>query len=209
VSGEAGQFAGKAERWSETAYASPDAYLAHRAELVATLGVPLAPRDEVLDLACGDGGLGLHLLARGLAYRGVDAEPAMIHAASKLLGDAAPVEQGELDTYEPPAPVAATTVFRAIYYARDRQAFFARARSFTTTKLVFDLNPRQYRVADVVAGLEAAGFARVVLRPFLVPQTRRLPGAAVRLAIAAEGTPLARLALRRRFTYLVAALVEG
>ena len=223
---KAGQFAGKAERWSQTAYASPDAYLAHRAELVATLGTGLAPDDEVLDLACGDGGLGPHLLARGLRYRGVDAEPAMAEAAAQLLASArdsdnacvestkalsaverAVVEQGELDTYEPPAPVAATTVFRAIYYARDRPAFFARARSFTEKKLVFDLNPRQYRVAEIVSELEAAGFRRVVMRPFLVPQTRRLPGAAVRLAIELERTPLARLALRRRFTYLVAALI--
>ena len=204
---KAGQFAGKAERWSETAYASPDAYLAHRAELVATLGTVLAPGDEVLDLACGDGGLGPHLLARGLRYRGVDSEPAMVEAASKLLGEVAAVEQGELDTYEPSAPVAATTVFRAIYYARDRPAFFARARSFTEKKVVFDLNPRQYRVAEIASELEAAGFRRFVVRPFLVPQTRRLPGATVRLAIAAETTPLARLALRRRFTYLVAAIV--
>jgi trans-aconitate methyltransferase len=208
VSDKADQFAGKAERWSETAYASPDAYLAHRAKLVATLGVALAPGDEVLDLACGDGGLGPYLLARGLRYRGVDAEPAMVEAASRLLGEAALVERGELDTYEPPAQAAATTVFRAIYYARDRPAFFARARTFTEKKLVFDLNPRQYPVAQIVSELEAAGFARVVRRPFLVPQTRRLPNAAVRLAIAAESTPLARLALRRRFTYLVAALVD-
>jgi trans-aconitate methyltransferase len=207
VTDKAGQFAGKAERWSETAYASPDAYLAHRAELVATLGAELAPGDEVLDLACGDGGLGPHLLVRGLRYRGVDSEPAMVEAASKLLGEVAAVEQGELDTFEPSAPVAATTVFRAIYYARDRPAFFARARSFTEKKLVFDLNPRQYRVAEIASELDAAGFRRVVLRPFLVPQTRRLPGAAVRLAIAAETTPLAQLALRRRFTYLVAATV--
>jgi len=207
VSDKTGQFAGKADRWSETAYASPDAYLAHRAELVATLGVMLAPGDEVLDLACGDGGLGPHLLGRGLRYRGVDAEPAMVEAASTLLGEAAPVEQGDLDTYEPPAPAAATTVFRAIYYARDRTAFFARARSFTEKKLVFDLNPRQYPVETIVAELEAAGFARVVLRPFLVPQTQRLPGAAIRLAIELERTPIARLALRRRFTYLVAAVV--
>jgi SAM-dependent methyltransferase len=207
VTDKAGQFAGKAERWSETAYASPDAYLAHRAELVATLGRVLAPGDEVLDLACGDGGLGPHLLARALRYRGVDAEPAMVEAASKLLGEVAAVEQGELDTFEPSAPVAATTVFRAIYYARDRPAFFARARSFTEKKLVFDLNPRQYRVAEIASELEAAGFRRFVVRPFLVPQTRRLPGAAVRLAIAAETTPLAQLALRRRFTYLVAALI--
>lgn len=207
MSDKTGQFAGKADRWSETAYASPDAYLAHRAELVATLGVMLAPGDEVLDLACGDGGLGPHLLGRGLRYRGVDAEPAMVEAASTLLGEAAPVEQGDLDTYEPPAPAAATTVFRAIYYARDRMAFFARARSFTEKKLVFDLNPRQYPVETIVAELEAAGFARVVLRPFLVAQTQRLPGAAIRLAIELERTPIARLALRRRFTYLVAAVV--
>jgi len=221
VSDEAGQYAGKAAGWSDEQYASPDAYLSHRAALVASLGVALEAGDEVLDLACGDGGLGPHLLARGLRYRGVDAEPAMVEAASKLLGDnacgdspqalsnTAVVERGELDTYEPPSPVAATTVFRAIYYARDRAAFFARARSFTEKKLVFDLNPRQYPVDVIVAELEAAGFARVVLRPFLVPQTRRLPDAAVRVVAAAERTPLARLALRRRFTFLVAALVPG
>jgi hypothetical protein len=224
VSDKTGQFARQAERWSETAYASADAYLAHRAELVATLGVALAPGDEVLDLACGDGGLGPHLLARDLRYRGVDAEPAMVAAASRLLAStrladnacgespqalskAAVVERGELDAYEPPAPVAATTVFRAIYYARDRPGFFARVRSFTETKLVFDLNPRQYAVAEIVSELEQAGFRQVVMRPFLVPQTRGLPGPAVRLAIAAEQTPLARLALRWRFTYVVAARV--
>ena len=208
MSSEPGRFAGQAARWSQEQYASPAAYLEHRADLVATLGVPLVGGDAVLDLACGDGGLGPYLLARGLRYRGIDAEPAMVEAASRLLGGAAPVGQGELDSYGPPAPVAATTLFRAIYYTLDRPAFFARARGFTEKKLVFDLNPRQYRVADVVAELEAAGFARVVLRPFLVPQTRRLPGPAVRAAIALERTPLARLALRRRFTYLAAALCD-
>ena len=103
--------------------------------------------------------------------------------------------------------MAATTVFRAIYYARDRPAFFARTRSFTEKKLVFDLNPRQYPVETIVAELEAAGFVRVVLRPFLVPQTQRLPGAAIRLTIELERTPVAPAALRWRFTYLVAALV--
>jgi SAM-dependent methyltransferase len=219
VSDEGGQFAGKAVRWSQEQYASPDTYLDHRAELVVTLGAPLVAGDEILDLACGDGGLGRHLLARGLRYRGVDSEPAMVEAASKLLGDnardespqalsnAAVVEQGELDAYEPPAPVAATTVFRAIYYARDRRAFFARARTFTEKKLVFDLNPRQYRVEDIVSELAAAGFPRVEMRPFLVPQTHRLPGGVVLAVSTLERTPLARLALRWRFTFLVAALV--
>jgi SAM-dependent methyltransferase len=208
VSDELDGFAGKAERWSETAYVAPDAYLAHRAMHVASLGVALAAGDEVLDLACADGGLGQHLVARGFAYRGVDAEPAMVEAARRRLGEGAVVEVGKLDAYVPPAPVAATTVFRAIYYAKDRQAFFARVRTFTQRKLVFDLNPRRYPVDRVVAELEAEGFARVALRPFLVPQTKRVPIAALGLVGVLERTPAARVALGLRFTYLVAAVVE-
>ncbi len=143
--GKAGQYARKAARWSDAEYADARAYLTHRAELIESLGVPLDPGDEVLDLACGDGGLGACLLERGLRYAGVDAEPAMVEAARRKLGGAATIEQGDLNLYEPPLPVAATTVFRAIYYARDRRAFFARVAGFTERKLIFDLNPRQYR----------------------------------------------------------------
>jgi SAM-dependent methyltransferase len=204
---KADQYARKAARWSDAEYADARAYLDHRAELIATLGVELDRGDEVLDLACGDGGLGVFLLARGLRYRGVDAERAMVDAARARLGDGGVVEEGDLNGYAPPHPVAATTVFRAIYYARDRPALFARLATFTERKLVFDLNPRQYRLDDVLADLGAAGFGRVELRPFFVPQTRRLPGPAIGLAKAAERSgPLARLALRVRFTYVVAAV---
>ena len=200
------QYARQAEAWTERSYADARAYLAHRADLVVSLGSPLEQRDEVLDLACGDGGLGEALLERGLRYRGVDSTPEMAEVARQRLGDRAPVEVGDLNDYVPPRPVAATTLFRAIYYARHRRLFFGHAAEFTEKKLVFDLNPRQYRVEDVLADLRAAGLARVSLRPFLVPQTVALPGPVNRLAIALERTgPLARLALRFRFTYLVAA----
>jgi len=130
----------------------------------------------------------------------------MIEEAQRRLGDRAEVELGDLNDYVPPNPVAATTVFRAIYYARDRAAFFRHVAGYTRKKLVFDLNPRQYRVEDVLADLRAAGLARVELRPFFVPQTVALPGAVVAFARALERTgPPARLALRFRFTYLVAA----
>ena len=109
-----GQYARQAADWTDRAYANVTAYLSHRAELIATLGVPLAPGDEVLDLACGDGGLGDALLARGLRYRGVDFTPEMVEAARARLGERAPIEPGELNDYAPPTPVAATTVFRAI-----------------------------------------------------------------------------------------------
>ena len=200
------QYARQAGDWTERAYANATAYLAHRADLIATLGLRLEPGDEVLDLACGDGGLGELLLARGLRYRGVDTTPEMVAEARRRLGERASVEIGDLNEYAPASPVAATTVFRAIYYARDRRAFFRHVAAFTDKKLVFDLNPRQYRPDDVVADLQAAGFARLVLRPFFIPQTVALPRIVAAAAKTLERTgPPARLALRFRFTYLIAA----
>ena len=200
------QYARQAEDWTERAYADARAYLAHRADLVVSLGPLLEPGDEVLDLACGDGGLGDVLLDRGLRYRGVDSTPEMAAQARRRLGDRAAVDLGDLNDYVPPAPVAATTVFRAIYYARDRRAFFRHVVGFTEKKLVFDLNPRQYPLDAVVADLRAAGVGRVEVRPFFGPQTLALPRLLVGLATALERSgPIARLALRVRFSYLVAA----
>ena len=197
------QYDRAADRWTEEAYADPSRYLARRAELVAGVGTRLEAGDRVLDLACGDGGLGAHLLARGIDYRGVDLSGPMVEAARTRLGDR--VEQGDLNDYEPPEPVAATTVFRAIYYAQDRLAFFRRAAGYTERKLVFDLNPRQYRVEEVTRDLRAAGFERVELRPFFTPQTHALPRPAAAALEAAERVgPIARAALRFRFTYVVA-----
>jgi SAM-dependent methyltransferase len=192
----------QAERWSERAYADAETYLAHRAELVVSLGPPLEPGDTVLDLACGDGGLA-DFLPAGIAYRGVDASEAMVEEGRRRGRE---LELGDLNDYVPPAPVAATTCFRAIYYTRDRRAFFGHVATYTTRKLVFDLNPRQYRVVDVGADLEAAGWSSLELRPFFSPQTRSLPrGAAAALRGLERSGPLARLLLRVRFTYLCAA----
>jgi hypothetical protein len=105
----------------------------------------------------------------------------------------------------PSEPVAATTCFRAIYYARDRQEFLRRAAGYTSKKLVFDLNPRQYRVEDVRADLETVGFDRLDLRPFFSPQRFSLPGFAESALHALEPTPMARLLLRVRFSYVCAA----
>ena len=206
MSSKEDQYARQAEGWTEEAYADVGAYLAHRAELIESLGTTLNKGETVLDLACGDGGLGEALVARGLGYRGVDATAEMVESARRRLGGRAAVELGDLNDYVPAQPVAATTVFRAIYYASDRPAFFAHVARFTEKKLVFDLNPRQYHVGDVLTDLRAAGFPSISLRPFLVPQTISLPRPLLSTAKALERSgPLARLALRVRFTYLVAA----
>jgi SAM-dependent methyltransferase len=186
--------------WTETAYADPHGYLAHRAELVLALGPRLEPGDAVLDLACGDGGLAQHLA--GFRYRGVDASPDMVESGRSRARD---IVLGDLNDYEPPEPVAATTCFRAIYYTRDRAAFFRHVAGYTEKKFVFDLNPRQYRVDDVRADLRAAGFDRLELRPFFSPQRFSLPRLVTRALHALERTPLAALALRFRFSYVCAA----
>jgi hypothetical protein len=98
--------------------------------------------------------------------------------------------------------VQATTIFRAIYYAADRRALLERIAGYTTGKLVFDLNPRQYGLAAVRADLEAAGFDRLATRPFFVPQTRApLPG----LQLLERSGPIAQAILRLRFTLICAA----
>jgi SAM-dependent methyltransferase len=199
------KYAPRAERWTEAAYADSEAYLAHRAELIVSLGPRLEAGDTVLDLACGDGGLAAHL--QGLQYAGVDVSPEMVAAARSHGRD---VTLGDLNEYVPPQRVTATTCFRAIYYARDRAAFFRHVAGYTRRKLVFDLNPRQYRVEEVRRDLHAAGFDRLELRPFFAPQRVALPGAAAAALRALEGSgPLARALLALRFSYLCAAFRGG
>jgi SAM-dependent methyltransferase len=200
----------QAERWTEQAYADPSGYLAHRAELIASVGPQLRVGDTVLDLACGDAGLAEPLIAAGFRYVGVDLSEPMVEAARRRVQDRAEIVLGDLNDYHPPAPVACTTCFRAVYYARDRRELFRRIAGYTERKLVFDLNPRQYRVEDVVADLMAAGLGDVELNPFFFPQRHGMPRPfAATLRAAERSGPLARALLRVRFSYLVSASREG
>jgi SAM-dependent methyltransferase len=195
-----------AEGWSDEQYADSAAYLRHRAGLVNALGPRLQPGDVVLDLACGDGGLAEALLEYGVRYVGVDLSPPMVEAARRRLGDRAEIHEGDLNDFEPPDPVAVTTCFRAIYYTRDRAEFFRRAAGYTYKKIVFDLNPRQYRLEDVRAELRSTGLERLELRPFFSPQQVALPRPLAASLRAAEHTgPLAKLVLRLRFSYMLSA----
>jgi SAM-dependent methyltransferase len=190
------KYADKARDWSERQYADADAYLRHRAELVLALGPGLEPGESVLDLACGDGALGDFLPEQ--RYVGVDASEQMVETGRARGRE---LVLADLNTYAPEAPVAATTIFRAIYYAADRRALLTRIRGYTEKKLVFDLNPRQYRLEDVRGDLQAAGFPRLETQPFFVPQTRNAPF----LTALERSGPLAQLLLRYRFTVLCAA----
>ena len=187
-----------AERYSAHDYADAERYYARRADVVAKL-VP--PGARLLDVACGDGGLGPHLLERGIDYHGVDASERMVEVARRTLGDR--VRVGGFD-YVPPERVDATTIFRSLYLVPDRRAFLERVRGYSA-RLVFDFDPRAYTARDVLADVRAAGWRDVRTRPFLMPQRQALPRPVQALLDAIEPLPGARLLTRVRFPLVVSA----
>lgn len=191
-----------AERYSAADYADAERYYARRARLVVEHGPRLERGSTLLDIACGDGGLGAHLLARGIDYRGVDASAPMVDVARRTLGDRVTVGTFE---HVPREPVDATTVFRSLYLVPDRRAFLERVRGFTRLKLVFDFDPRAHAAREIVADLRGAGWERVRMRPFLMPQRSRLPRGVQAALWAAEPLPGASLLTRVRFPLLVSA----
>jgi hypothetical protein len=94
----------------------------------------------------------------------------------------------------------------AIYYTHDRRSFFTHVADYTRKKLVFDVNPRQYELNDVLEDLRTTGWKSVTLRPFFSPQRVALPNPLLKGLRALEDVgPLARALLRFRFTYVCAA----
>jgi SAM-dependent methyltransferase len=195
-----------AEAFAERVYADPSRTFRRRFDLFRELGPPVEPPARVLELACGDGVLGELLVRAGYDYTGIDASRGMVEATRGRLGSDARAEVADLNTYRPPEPVAATVCFAAGYYASDRAAFLGRVAGYTERKLVFDFSPRQDPPEQWVGDLYAAGFNRVVLRPFFVPQSYSLPEPLQVALERLERAPrLARLILRWRFAYLCAA----
>lgn len=193
-----------AGRYREHDYADATRYFERKAQLVAELAPRLVPGDTVLDYGCGDGALATPLVRRGLVVHGVDVSPGMVETA-RHNEPRATFSLGSIDDYVPPEPVDCIVAMRSFYFASDRAAFFARAHANARKKLVFDFDPRAYDEDAVLADLAAAGWRDVVVRPFLLPQRRRLPGAAASLLAALEPLPGARRLTRLRFPLLVSA----
>ena len=195
-----------AERFTEEEYGDPGRYFARRAEIVLCLGPPLLPGETLLDLACADASFAEPVLAAGLRYVGVDASERMVNVARSRVGGRARIELGDLDSYCPDEPVATTTIFRSLHLVSDRAAFFRHVGGFTEKKLVFDVSPRRDSLAEVRSELRAAGFERIAMRPFFVPQHYALPRPlAAALQAAERAGPLARLLLAFKFACVCAA----
>lgn len=199
-----------AETFTEREYADPARYFGRRAEIVATLGPPLEQGDRVLDLAAADASFAPSLLARGLAYTGVDLSERMVAVARHRYAGAIRLELADMLAYRPPEPVAATVCFRSLHFARDRAGFLRHVAAFTEKKVLFDVDPRREPLAAVAADLRAAGFDRLATRPFFVPQHAAPPRPLATLLAAAERfPPAASLVLRLRFSLICAGYRAG
>jgi SAM-dependent methyltransferase len=191
------KYAALADGFAEHEYADPARYSERRAAVIAALGPSLQAGDTVLDLCCADGIMAAPLTERGLVYSGVDATEAMVAAASRRNPGLGFVT-GRMEDYEPAQPVDVTICLRSFYLAEDRIAFFRRVRGYTTKKLVFDFRPEVFPIDGVLDQLRAAGFSRIELRPFFLPQRKRLPGAVLPLLSVLEHTGPVGLALTKR-----------
>ncbi len=200
--GEALSTVGKYDRlaagFSEREYADAPAYAARCIDLVCDRSPGLRPGERVLDLACGDGLVAGELARRGLRYTGVDASSRMVEAARARYPELA-FAVARIEEYEPPEPVETTLCLRAFFYPPDRLGFFRRVAGYTRGTFVFDFRLPEFPAPEpIVDDLLRAGFSSVELRPFFLPQMRRLPSQAAPVLDALEASgPLARLLTRR------------
>jgi SAM-dependent methyltransferase len=186
-----------ADGYSEHDYADPLRYAARRAEVIVELGPRLQPGESVLDLGCGDGIMASPLGAYGLRYAGVDASTGMVDAA-QARNPGLPFAVARSEEYQPPEPVDATICLRSFYYPADRTEFFRHVAGYTRRKFIFDFRPKDTPAEAILADLRTAGFQEIELRPFFLPQLRRVPAAALPLLYAFERSgPLASRAAAR------------
>ncbi len=132
-------------------------------------------------------------------YVGVDASEEMV-AAGREQGRE--LVHADLNDYAPTAPVQATTIFRAIYYARDRRELFDAHRG---------LHGAEARVRPQPAPVSAGGRARPISgRPASTCSRRGRSSCRRRvllplLTLLERAPLLARVLLRYRFTLLCSA----
>ncbi len=207
MSAKEDQYARQADAWTERAYANATAYLAHRADLITTLGPRLEPGDEVLDLACGDGGLGELLVARepSLSRRRLDSGDGRRGAATPWRARAGgarrpqrvhPAESGRRDD-DLPRHLLRHGPARLLRACRRVHREEARLRPESAA-----IPPGRCRERPPCRGLRPGG-AETVLHP---TDDCVATASAARAARALERSgPLARLVLRARFTYVVTA----
>ena len=147
-------------------------------------------------------------MPHGRGYQGSDASEGMVDAA-RVRNPGLPFDVARSEDFRPAEPVDATICLRSFYYPDDREAFFRHVAGYTRKAFVFDFRPRDHPVSEIIADLRTAGFGALRLRPFFLPQLRRLPTAALPVVYGLERLGPPALAATRLYGRVFCAAVPG
>lgn len=198
-----------AKDFSIKEYANLSFYMQHRFEIAITWGSKLVRGDRVLELGCGDGYLAELFVRYGLLYVGVDIAQAMVNETLHRLrqhGLDGEVRVADVNDLALDEPYDAVVSFRTFFpYVKDPLNVLRKLRPFVRKKLIIDLNPRnELSIGEALFLLKEAGFRHVDWRPFLIPQSKKLPEWCLKVFTACEMVPIVRsFPLRWKFHCLL------
>jgi len=188
----------------------------HRRFILATTwGKYLEVGDSVLEFGCGDGYLAQLFVQAGFDYRGLDISQRMVAMAEQRLAAAelaASFLAVDVDQVSLTQPIDAAVSYMGAFFTfiHDPLALLERIRPYIRKKIIVDLNPRgQITIPKAMDILKTAGFKNIAWRPFFVPVTMKLPGAALKTLSVCESVPVLRgLPLRWKFNVLLKGEVD-
>ena len=194
----------RSHRWarnfqSETEYADADLYFGRRFKIFQSWGPRPKTGDDVLQIGCGDGYFAHLLATRRYRVMACDVHPEMLEKTAERNREF--VEQGvvqtkSIDINSLPFDINNSfahvfVVMRSFFhYAHDPEATLREIRRLTGTRLIIDLDPRQFRLCHARSLLRQTGFRNIRVRAFLTPQKRVLPLIAQKLLDMSEPLPL-------------------
>jgi SAM-dependent methyltransferase len=198
-----------AAQFSTASYANLGFYMRYRFELAVDWKPKLCPGDRVIEVGCGDGHLAELFVRNGFRYTGLDLSPQMVGVTQGRL-DALDRETdcfvADVNHWRPTGEADAVIGYMRSFFAyvNEPSILLARLARHVRKKIIVDLDPRRTSIADATTMLRKAGFRHVEWRPFLVPNSRRMPVSVLRLMSLCEGLPVVRsVPLRWKFHVLL------
>ena len=204
-----------ADGFSERTCANLEFDMRRRFILAATWGRALHVGDSVVEFGCGDGYLAQLFAQEGFHYRGLDISPRMVAVAERRLSGTeltASFLAVDVDQVSLTQPIDAAVSYMKTFFTfiHDPLRLLQRVRPYIRKKILVDLNPRgRITIPNAMDMLKTAGFQNIAWRPFFVPETMKLPAAALRTLSVCESVPILRgLPLRWKFNVLLKGEVD-
>lgn len=204
---------------SETEYADPTLYFGRRLKIFREWGVRPQAGDHVLQVGCGDGYFAKLLLGSGFRVTACDHSDELLHKTEQRCHSsmvAGLIHTRLLDVNKTPLPLDqpydhTIAIMRSFFhYCRQPQQTLRELFRLTRTKLLVDLDPREFPLRSAKTMVHEAGFQHIRVRAFLTPQKRILPWLLQRVLWSCERQPLLYgPVVQRKFHMWIVATKQG